>query len=158
MRHAPESIGLQLDENGWAPVEELLEKFSLKIEDLQYVVENNSKKRFAFNEDQSEIRANQGHSISINLGLEQLTPPDILYHGTAIRNLESIKEKGILKQKRHHVHLSIETSTAKEVGSRYGKPIVLEIDAKSMTEQGHVFFKSENGVWLTDKVAPEFIL
>lgn len=158
LRHAPESIGIELEKNGWTSVKILLEKLNLSFSDLNYVVANNSKKRFAFSEDKTKIRANQGHSISIDLGLTKTPPPDILYHGTATRNLESIKNNGISKQKRHQVHLSNEIETAKQVGSRYGKPIVLKINTRKMADEGIVFFRTENGVWLTDYVAPEYLI
>ena len=162
LRHKPETIGLELDENGWASVEELLDKmnrdpYSLSFDDLKEVVETNDKQRFIFSEDYKQIRANQGHSIQVDLALEAQTPPGILYHGTAIKNLESIKEKGLIKGSRHHVHLSADKKTALTVGGRHGKPVVLEVQAMNMYQAGMDFFLSENGVWLTDHVPPHFI-
>ena len=162
LRHKPETLHLQLDAQGWISVDELLAKLqstqhALTLEELQYVVQHNSKQRFAFNEDQSKIRANQGHSISIELGYTPLTPPPILFHGTALRNLPSIQQSGLLKRQRHHVHLSQDKTTAITVGKRHGKPVVLIIRAQDMQEAGHSFFQSENGVWLTDHVPTAFI-
>ncbi len=124
---------------------------------LEEVVANNNKKRFAFSEDGSRIRANQGHSIQIKLGYEAVEPPNFLYHGTATRFLESIEEGGLKKMKRHHVHLSQQKDTATSVGQRHGKVVVLVVKAKEMHEAGHEFFVSENGVWLTDNVPVAFI-
>jgi len=104
------------------------------------------------------IRASQGHSIEIDLNLQEQIPPNILYHGTAEKNITSIKEQGLIKESRHHVHLSADTETAKKVGMRYGAPVVLTINAKAMHEKGYSFFQSQNGVWLTDLVLPEYIL
>jgi len=162
LRHKPETIGLKLDQNGWANTNELLEKinkqaFKLTLEELKTVVENNDKKRFAFSADIMRIRANQGHSIQVELQLTEKVPPEILFHGTAEKNLESIQAKGLLKGQRHHVHLSSDQATAHTVGKRYGKPIVLHINAAQMHQQGMPFFQAENGVWLTDHVAPNFI-
>lgn len=162
LRHKPEIIGLTLDENGWACTEDLLTKInassrSLSLDELKELVDTNDKKRFAFSEDFSRIRASQGHSVDIDLNLKQQTPPDTLYHGTAEKNIQSIKQQGLLKGSRNHVHLSCDRDTARKVGLRYGKPVILTIDAKSMHEQGCRFFQSENGVWLTDYVLQEYI-
>ncbi len=164
LRHKPEEIGLTLDGEGWADVNELLERLrktgkSRTKDDLRQVVANNDKKRFSFNEDETKIRANQGHTLkNIDVGLEATEPPEFLYHGTAERNLKSIVEEGIQKMKRQHVHLSKDKGTASAVGGRHGKPIVLTINAKQMHEEGVVFFLSENKVWLTDFVAAKYIL
>ena len=162
LRHQPDLIGIQLDENGWVEVSTLLqnlEKYQTQIsfEQLKEVVDTNSKKRFSFNDDFSKIRANQGHSIEVDLALQTQTPPDILYHGTVEKNLDSIFEKGLSKMNRHHVHLSADTETAQKVGMRHGKPIILTIESKKMYDQGYVFYLSENQVWLTDSVPSEFI-
>ena len=162
LRHKPETIDLKLDENGWASVEELLEKvnrdhFVLLLDDLKAVVEQNDKKRFSFSPDFSQIRVNQGHSIRVDLKLEQQSPPDLLFHGTATRNLDSIKEKGLLKGQRNHVHLSADQATARNVGIRYGKPMVLHIDTGKMHHDGHSFYLSDNGVWLVDHVPSDYI-
>ncbi len=162
LRHKPAEIGLLLDENGWANVHELIEKVNAKgnnldIDLLNEIVTSNDKKRFAFNEDKTKIRASQGHSIEIDLHLQPSLPPDILYHGTATRFVESILKEGLIKQQRQHVHLSEKLETATAVGSRHGKPTVLIIHAKQMQEDGLVFYKSENNVWLTDNVAIKYI-
>jgi len=158
LRHKPEVIGLILDKEGWVSTEELITKynehrhFPITFEELDYVVQNNNKKRFAFNADQSKIRASQGHSVNISLNYSPVEPPEFLYHGTARKNLESIQKTGIEKRGRHHVHLSAELDTAHNVGSRHGKPVILKINAKQMHLDGHEFFCSENGVWLTEGV------
>lgn len=157
LRHNPESIDIQLDEYGWANVHEILQKLHLKFEDLFFVVQNNPKQRFKLNENNTKIRANQGHSIPVNLALKSSVPPTSLFHGTAIKNLESIHRQGIKKRSRHHVHLSSDVATAKKVGMRHGKPVVLIIDAKQMHEDGSKFYLSDNGVWLTDEVLPKYI-
>lgn len=162
LRHAPEKIQLRLDENGWAKTNELItqcNKFhkKLNLELLDYVVENNDKKRFAFNDDKSMIRACQGHSIVVDLNMDQTMPPDFLYHGTVDEFLEAIKKEGLQKMSRQHVHLSQEKETAIKVGSRRGKPIVLIVNTKKMQEDGFVFYLSENKVWLTDEVPAKYI-
>ena len=163
LRHKPTEIGLVLDDFGWTNTDELLQKFSQKffpitLEELKKVVEENDKKRFAFNEDESKIRASQGHSISINLGYKATQPPQILYHGTASRFLKSIKEQGLLKQNRTHVHLSADKETALKVGTRHGVPVILQVKAQEMQEAGFEFFISENKVWLTDQVPHKFLV
>lgn len=157
LRHKPEEIGLLLDKEGWAFTDELIEKAAISFEDLKEIVTSNDKKRFIFSDDLVKIRANQGHSIEVELNLEPVSPPDILYHGTAERNVASILEKGILKQERHHVHLSADVETAINVGKRYGKPVILEVLAREMHSNNNLFYLSANGVWLTDYVTPEFI-
>lgn len=162
LRHQPEAIGLSLDAEGWADVSELIELTNkhgrqLDLDLLKELVETNSKKRFSFSGDLSKIRANQGHSVSVDLGLRPATPPDVLYHGTATRFLESIREHGLRPGSRQHVHLSKDVETAVSVGKRHGKPVVLIIDAKEMHDAGHEFYLSENGVWLTKSVPTSFI-
>jgi len=162
LRHAPEEIHLILDNNGWADTAELIEKCKTKniyfnIEELTEIVETNDKKRFAFNEDKSKIRASQGHSIDIEIGLNPIEPPTYLYHGTSINTVDLIQESGIQKMNRQHVHLSQDTDTAIKVGSRHGKPKVFKVNAHTMFEDGIKFFKSENGVWLTDFVDKKYI-
>ncbi len=158
LRHHPETLDLAIDAQGWVSVQELLEKLNnVSLEMLELVVANNNKQRFAFNEDKTKIRANQGHSITIDLAYQAVEPPLLLYHGTAIKNIESIQKMGIVKGNRHHVHLSSDVATAENVGKRHGKPIVLEIQAKAMYEAGYQFFVSENAVWLTDVVPVEFL-
>jgi putative RNA 2'-phosphotransferase len=162
LRHNPAQIGLVLDENGWANVDELVKKVNAKgtnidIDLLNKIVESNDKKRFAFNDDKTKIRASQGHSIEIDLALEPSLPPNILYHGTATRFVESILKEGLKKQQRQHVHLSEKLETATAVGARHGKPVILIVDAKQMQEDGLLFYKSENNVWLTDNVEVKYI-
>lgn len=154
LRHKPESIGISLDANGWAEVPILLEKLGIEIDALKELVSNNDKKRFAFNEDKTKIRASQGHSINIDLNLKPSKPPITLYHGTAIKNLDSILDKGLVKGNRQHVHLSDNTKTAAEVGKRYGTPYIIRVKAGLMHFDGYKFYQSENGVWLTDYVPP----
>jgi putative RNA 2'-phosphotransferase len=160
LRHAPDSVGLTLDENGWASVHDLMSKFGrpLSIEDLKEVVETNEKKRFAFNDDLTKIRASQGHSIEIDLAYQPTTPPEFLFHGTATRFIESIKKDGLLKGSRHHVHLSLDETTARKVGARHGSPVILTLKSKEMYEAGYVFYVSENDVWLTEHVPTRFIV
>jgi putative RNA 2'-phosphotransferase len=162
LRHRPETIGIKLDENGWVNVDELLKKsgdagIKFDFDILKYVVATNNKKRFAFNDTLDKIRASQGHSVDVELGYEQQTPPGILYHGTAISNVHSILLTGLEKRQRQHVHLSKDTETAIKVGSRHGKPVVFEVSALLMHNDGFKFFLSENGVWLTDFVPSQYI-
>lgn len=162
LRHKPEAIGLKLDEKGWANVEELREKCAeqskdFTLEELDEIVETNDKKRFIFNEDKTQIRANQGHSIDIDLALRPKQPPEFLYHGTAQINVDSILEKGIEKRSRQHVHLSSDKDTATKVGMRHGKPFLFTVMTGKMYEDGILFYLSENNVWLTDFVDPQYI-
>lgn len=162
LRHHPELINLNLDENGWANVDELIIKSTndsqgFTFEELDEIVETNDKKRFIFNEDKTRIRANQGHSIDINLALIPQQPPEFLYHGTAQSNIDSILEKGIEKRNRQHVHLSQDIETATKVGMRHGKPIILTINTEKMFDDGIEFYLSENNVWLTDFVDIKYI-
>lgn len=162
LRHKPEEIGLNLDENGWADVEELLEKslkngISFSREELFKIVETNDKKRFSFDASGGKIRADQGHSLRVELGFEEKTPPKTLYHGTAEKNVKLILEKGLQKMKRHHVHLSTDRETARQVGIRYGKPVIFQIDTEKMMSEDFKFFVSKNGVWLVTEVPPKFL-
>lgn len=162
LRHQPEQIGLTLDEQGWADVAELLRLANahgraLTRELLEEVVAQNDKQRYAFSADGQRIRANQGHSIQIDLGLAPQTPPEVLYHGTAAHSRTSILAQGLLPRTRQHVHLSADVETAVKVGRRHGQPIVLIIQTGQMHRAGHLFYRSENGVWLTAAVPPQFI-
>jgi putative RNA 2'-phosphotransferase len=162
LRHQPEKIGLSLDQSGWASVEQLIEAsrrrgFEFTLEELQNVVASNDKKRFSLSEDGLRIRANQGHSIKIELGYAPTAPPDILYHGTAERFLASIEQHGLVKGKRHHVHLSPDVDTATKVGRRHGKEVVLRIKTGLMHQDGFVFYLSANGVWLTEHVPVQYL-
>jgi len=163
LRHKPELFGIVLDKNGWTDTQKLLEALKKKIEldltDLQSVVFENDKQRFAFNDDQTRIRASQGHSVSIDLDLQPTQAPPILLHGTVQKNKESIQKNGLWKGKRNHVHLSKDQETAQKVALRHGKDLlILQIDAKKMQEEGFLFFLSQNGVWLTDHVPSRFIV
>lgn len=162
LRHNPSSIDLQLDENGWAPVNELLLKLKLNgrvidFDMLKWVVDTNNKKRFNFNNDYSMIRASQGHSIEIDLNYAVAEPPAILYHGTTGKSLPAILLQGLRKMNRHHVHLSSNEQTALNVGKRHGKPVVLTIKAGEIHAVGYAFFESDNNVWLTETVPPSYI-
>lgn len=162
LRHAPDALGLTLQTGGWVSVDELLAAserigFSISYDELIECVETNDKRRFSFDDTGDLIRANQGHSVEIDLQLEEKQPPDVLYHGTVERFLASIMTEGLKKDQRHHVHLSKDIETARKVGSRRGKPIVLQVDAGKMYGAGNKFFFSVNGVWLTDSVPAVFL-
>lgn len=162
LRHRPEVVGIALGSQGWVDVDVLLAALDahgrrLTRRELDVIVQNNSKKRFLLSEDGRRIRASQGHSVKLDLGYEPVEPPDLLFHGTAERFLDVIRREGLRKMQRHHVHLSANEATAREVGARHGRPVVLRVDAKTMHERGAQFFRSDNGVWLTDAVEPEFL-
>ncbi len=162
LRHQPETIGIELDQNGWVDINELIEKannngIKLDREMLNHIVATNSKKRFAFNDTLDKIRASQGHSIEVELGYTNQKPPKILYHGTAENSVESILNTGLKKRSRQHVHLSSDIETALKVGQRHGKPFVFEVLAEQMYDDKFQFFVSENGVWLTDNVPKEYL-
>lgn len=162
LRHEPQHIGLELDEAGWTPVDILLQKAAqaghrISRAELDEVVATSDKKRFAFSEDGLCIRANQGHSIEVDLGLPPVPPPDKLYHGTASRFRDAILRDGLQRRERHHVHLTESEATAMSVGQRYGQPVLLCIDARRMAAAGYEFRCSANGVWLVDNVPAEFL-
>lgn len=157
LRHQPEKANLKLDAAGWAPVKDLLANCHLTMEQLEKVVDENNKKRFAFNADKTMIRASQGHSVPVELGYTPSQPPEILYHGTKRENIRSIQELGLMKMSRHHVHLSVDKATAIQVGSRHGEPTVFVVRTGEMFRDGFEFFKSENGVWLTNFVLPKYL-
>lgn len=146
------------DEHGYRTVQDLIDNHGYSIEELDAIVETNDKKRYEYNEDKSLIRARQGHSVNVNVDLKEMTPPDILYHGTTTRFYSTILKEGIKKMNRQYVHLSDNYSTAVSVGSRHGSAIVITIDAKKMKDDGCKFYLSNNGVWLTDYVKPDYIL
>lgn len=163
LRHQPHVLNLTLDEGGWVSVSVLLaaleqQNKGVSLDELKEMVAENDKKRFAFSEDGTKIRASQGHSIPVDLGLEPVTPPQYLYHGTADKNVESILQEGLIKRSRQHVHLSLDTETAIKVGQRHGKPIVLRIDSEKMYQDGLSFYLSANQVWLTDSVPAQYIV
>ncbi|MDO5658471.1 MAG: RNA 2'-phosphotransferase [Paracoccus sp. (in: a-proteobacteria)] len=159
LRHKPEAIGLQLDPEGWADIDTLMARADIPLtrELISEVVATSEKKRFAISPDGRSIRANQGHSIAVDLGLVAVEPPEQLFHGTASRFLDSIRAQGLLPQNRQYVHLSADLETAVVVGQRHGKPVVLSLPALEMHRQGHVFSRAENGVWLTGPVPPDWL-
>jgi putative RNA 2'-phosphotransferase len=162
LRHKPDAIGLALDQQGWASINELLEKGNaagvrFDREDLLQVVETSDKKRFSLSSDSLRIRAAQGHSVAVELGLLPQEPLPVLYHGTATRFVDSILSDGLKPQSRKHVHLSVDEDVAQRVGRRHGKPAVFKVDALCMHAKGYRFYRADNGVWLTDHVPPEFL-
>jgi putative RNA 2'-phosphotransferase len=163
LRHRPDTIGIKLDREGWADIADLIAGAAksgkpLDREIIQMVVANNDKRRFAISEDGRRIRAVQGHSLGdVAIGYLAKVPPAFLYHGTATRFLESIRERGLVARGRQYVHLSQDPKTATAVGKRHGIPVVLAIAAGKMHEKGFKFYQAENGVWLTTQVATEFI-
>lgn len=162
LRHKPETIGIELDQNGWTDVDELIEKsnnYGVKFDSevLIQVVQTNPKKRFAFNETFDKIRASQGHSIVVGLGYTNQKPPELLFHGTGEKAVQSILDKGIERRSRQHVHLSSDFETAIKVGQRHGKPFVFKVLAAQMYAADFQFFISENGVWLTDYVPIKYL-
>lgn len=163
LRHSPEIIGIKTDENGWVNTQELIDGIKntgrrFSFEKLEEIVNTNNKKRYSFNADKTKIRANQGHSIPVDVGMEIRKPPSPLYHGTSLKNLESIKRLGILRMNRLYVHLSADTETAFAVGKRHGgKTAVLVIDAAAMSRDGYVFRISQNGVWQSDDIPFKYV-
>ena len=162
LRHKPEEIGLALDESGWAALAELVRLSNqhgtqLTRELVEEVVAKNDKQRFMISPDRTKIRANQGHSIEVELGLAAAQPPELLFHGTIERFLDSIRTQGLHRGNRRHVHLSADEHTARGVATRRGRLVILTVAARMMSESGHMFYLSQNGVWLTEHVPPEFI-
>jgi putative RNA 2'-phosphotransferase len=162
LRHEPETLGLALAEGGWVEIDALLNAcaahgFPIGLDQLDEVVKNCEKKRFAFDESGTRVRANQGHSTPVDLQFQPVTPPASLFHGTGEKNIPQILALGLLKMNRHHVHLSLDVATARKVGQRHGKPVVFVIDCAAMHARGHLFYRSVNGVWLSDHVPTEFL-
>jgi putative RNA 2'-phosphotransferase len=162
LRHDPQEAGITLDANGWTNVDMLIAQVryrfpQLNKEMLEYIVATNSKQRFGFNEDKTMIRANQGHSVNVNLNYIAQEPPIVLFHGTSKDRVEAIMKEGLKKQERHHVHLSENVTTALQVGKRHGHAFILKVHSGKMHEDGYVFYLSANHVWLTDHVPPEYI-
>lgn len=161
LRHKPETIGITLDEHGWADVGELIAGISktrpFDMEMLKAIVSTDNKQRYSFNDDMTRIRANQGHSIPVDVELSETVPPEILYHGTGEKYVASIDSQGLIPKTRLYVHLSPSADVAKSVGQRHGKPVVYEVMAGKMHEDGHKFYLSANGVWLTDKVPADYL-
>ena len=161
LRHKPEMAGITLDEHGWADVAELIagvsQKFPLDRALLETIVATDEKQRYSFNGDHSKIRANQGHSIPVDVELKRANPPAILYHGTADKYIDAIRQQGLIPKTRLYVHLSKDIPTAVSVGKRHGNPVILSVDAKGMTNDGYEFFISVNGVWLTRQVPVRYL-
>lgn len=162
LRHDPDSVGLTLDAAGWVRVDDLLQALrtadvDVSRADLEEVVRTSDKQRFAFDGNGTRIRAQQGHSVPVDLGLEAHDPPAVLWHGTVQRFLGAILAEGLTPRQRHHVHLSPDVATARAVGARRGAPVLLRVDAAAMAADGHVFRRSGNGVWLVDAVPPRHL-
>lgn len=161
LRHHPETVGIEVDEHGWADTEDLINGIAktrnFNMQMLEEIVRTDSKQRYSFNEDKTLIRANQGHSIPVDVELEQKNPPEILWHGTAEKYVESINQIGLIRKSRLYVHLSKDYETAKTVGSRHGKPSVYQVNAKKMAADGYPFYLSVNGVWLTKEVSVRYL-
>lgn len=163
LRHKPEVIGIELDKNGWADVQSLINgvnrtgKYFLDMKILDEIVRNDEKGRYSFSTDKKKIRANQGHSIKVDVELKKCKPPEYLYHGTAEKYVETINSEGLKPKRRLYVHLSVDAETAEKVGSRHGKPFIYRILSGEMHRQGYEFYISENGVWLADFIPKNFI-
>lgn len=162
LRHKPETIGISLDEHGWANVDELIAGIAktqpFTMEMLEEIVRTDNKQRYSFNDDKTLIRANQRHSIPVDVELPETVPPAVLYHGTGIKYTESIVRQGLLPKSRLYVHLSSDYDTAVKVGQRHGKPVVYQVNSGKMASDGYQFFLSVNGVWLTKKVPSEYLI
>jgi putative RNA 2'-phosphotransferase len=163
LRHRPEVIGINLDEHGWADVQELIrgvnntDKHTMDMETLEEIVRTDEKQRYSFNEDRTLIRANQGHSIPVDVELEEKTPPDVLWHGTGEKYVSSIDRQGLIPKSRLYVHLSSDIETARNVGSRHGRTVIYAIDCSAMVRDGYRFFLSANHVWLTKEVPVRYM-
>lgn len=161
LRHKPETIGITLDEHGWAKVDQVIEGIgktrTFNMEILEEIVRTDAKQRYVFNEDKTLIRASQGHSIPVDVELEIVNPPEILWHGTGEKYVSSIEKAGLIPKSRLYVHLSRDVETARQVGSRHGKVVIYRVLAGKMQEDGYVFYRSENGVWLTKEVPVSYL-
>lgn len=161
LRHKPEVINITLDEHGWADVAALIEGINktepFDMEMLEHIVATDNKQRYSFNDDKTLIRANQGHSVPVDVELEEVIPPDVLYHGTGEKYSAAIDEIGLIPKSRLYVHLSGDIETAVKVGRRHGKPVIYAVNCKKMHEDGHIFYRSVNGVWLTKRVPGEYL-
>ena len=162
LRHKPETVGIELDEHGWANVCELIEgiskEYDFNMEMLEEIVKTDEKQRYSFNDDKSLIRANQGHSIPVDVELEKVEPPEYLWHGTGEKYVSSIDKQGLIPKSRLYVHLSSDEETAINVGKRHGKPVLYKIKSKEMWQNGYEFFLSKNGVWLTKEVSVSYLI
>lgn len=161
LRHKPEAIGISLDEHGWANVDELIAGINKKqpfdMQMLEEIVATDNKQRYSFNSDKTLIRANQGHSVPVNVELDEAAPPSVLYHGTGEKFVKSIDEQGLIPKSRLYVHLSKDIETATAVGSRHGKPAIYQIDTQAMHADGYKFYISANEVWLTKSVPKKYL-
>ena len=164
LRHKPEAIGITLDEHGWADVDELIkginetgEEIEFSKDTLETIVKTDKKQRYSFSQDKTLIRANQGHSIPVDVELEKKEPPKVLYHGTGVKSVKAIQEQGLLPMERLYVHLSIDVKTATNVGKRHGTPVIFQVNAEQMQKDGYDFFQSVNGVWLTKEVPAKYL-
>ena len=161
LRHKPETIGIEMDEHGWADVDELIEGISkthkIDMEILEEIVRSDEKQRYSFNDDKTKIRANQGHSIPVDVELEEKEPPEELWHGTGEKFVEAIDRDGLISKSRLYVHLSKDEETARNVGARHGRPVLYVVKAGQMHKDGYKFYLSKNGVWLTKKVPVEYL-
>lgn len=161
LRHKPETIGITLDEHGWANVNELIKginkTYPLDFDTLKVIVAEDEKQRYSFNEDKTLIRANQGHSIPVDVELEEIKPPVVLYHGTGEKFVSSIEKQGLIPKSRLHVHLSPDLETAIKVGRRHGKSVIYIIDSQGMYADGFKFYRSKNGIWLTKTVPLKYL-
>lgn len=162
LRHKPEEIGLTLDDQGYLPVDELIQGINntgrmIDKRILDEILSSDDKQRYSYDYTGTKVRANQGHSIEVNLGLQKKTPPTILYHGTSEKFVRAIEKEGLIRKTRTYVHLSKDIETAKDVGSRRGEPVIFEIDTESMIKDDYEFYVSENGVWLTEKVPVQYL-
>ena len=163
LRHKPEAIGISLDQNGWAGVDDIIngidrtDGYSMDLETLEEIVRTDNKQRYSFNEDKTKIRANQGHSVNVDVELKECEPPEQLFHGTGEKFVAAIRKEGLKPRSRLYVHLSKDKETAKTVGARHGKPHIFFVHSGKMYRQGYKFYLSENGVWLTKCVPPEFL-
>ena len=163
LRHKPEIVGISLDEHGWADVRELIEGINhseghfLDMDILEEIVRADEKQRYSFNEDHTLIRANQGHSIPVDVELEEKIPPDILWHGTGEKYVSSIDAIGLIPKSRLYVHLSSDKDTARKVGSRHGRQVIYQVNCRKMSEDGFLFYLSANKVWLTKAVPAEYL-
>lgn len=161
LRHKPETIGITLDKHGWANVNELIKgvskKYPINMDILEEIVRTDEKQRYSFNEDKTLIRANQGHSIPVDVELEEVEPPEYLYHGTGEKYAGLIERDGLIPKSRLYVHLSKDVNTAIDVGKRHGQPVIYLVDSGRMYRQGHKFYRSANGVWLVNNVPIEFM-
>lgn len=157
LRHKPETIGITLDEHGWANVNDLLNGIKIDMPTLEEIVTTDDKQRYSFNDDKTLIRANQGHSIPVDVELEEVQPPEFLWHGTAEKYVDSICREGLIPKSRLYVHLSYDVTTATTVGERHGEAVILRVDARKMYQDGFKFYLSKNGVWLTKSVPTSYL-